>query len=215
MLEDGHCLRSEGVDVVVGLVETHGRAGTMKLAEGLPMVAPRSIEYKGVLLEEMDLAGVLARKPQVVLVDELAHTNIPGSSNPKRWEDVEEFLAAGIHVITTVNVQHIESLRKTAESVVGIQIRERVPDYILAFADQVVNVDLSEEDLLKRLRDGQIYPQTGVEQALGGYFQVTRLERLREIAQFEMTSNLNRFQRQGHDGEAGAVILGSRGTSRL
>lgn len=201
MLEEGHRLREEGVDVVVGLVETHGRAGTTKLVEGLPMVAPRGIEYKGIHLAEMDLEGVLSRKPQVVLVDELAHTNIPGSRNAKRWEDVEEILAAGIHVVTTVNVQHLESLRDTAESVVGAKIRERVPDSILASADQVVNVDVSEEDLLKRLRDGRIYPPSRVEEALGGYFQVARLERLREITLRELASNLDKKRRDTRDGD--------------
>jgi len=201
MLEEGHRLRAEGVDAVVGLVETHGRAGTAKLVDGLPVVAPRSIEYKGIRLEEMDLEAVLARKPQVVMVDELAHTNVPGSANAKRWEDVEEILAAGIHVITTVNVQHLESLRDTVESVVGTKVRERVPDSILAGADQVVNVDLSEEDLLKRLRDGQIYPQSRVEQALGGYFQIARLERMREIALRELAANLDRKRREGREGE--------------
>lgn len=209
MLEEGHRLRSEGVDAVVGLVETHGRAGTAKLVDGLPAVAPRRIEYKGIHLEEMDLAGVLSRKPQVVLVDELAHTNIPGSTNEKRWEDVEEILAAGIHVITTVNVQHLESLRDTAESVVGAKIRERVPDSILASADQVINVDLSEEDLLKRLRDGQIYPQSRVDQALGGYFQVARLERLREIALRELASNLDRKRRETREGETASKSSGT------
>lgn len=204
MLEEGHRLRLEGVDLVVGLVETHGRAGTAKLLEGLPAVPPRSIEYKGIRLEEMDLAAVLARKPQVVLVDELAHTNIPGSANAKRWEDVEELLAAGIHVITTVNVQHLESLRETAETVVGTKIRERVPDSVLDSADQVVNVDLSEEDLLKRLRDGHIYPASRVEQALGGYFQSGRLERLREIALRELASNLDRKRRESRETDAAA-----------
>jgi len=201
MLEEGHRLRAEGVDAVIGLVETHGRAATAKLVEGLPVVAPRSIEYKGIRLDEMDLEAVLARKPQVALVDELAHTNVPGSTNAKRWEDVEEILAAGIHVITTVNVQHLESLRDTVESVVGTKVRERVPDSILAGADQVINVDLSEEDLLKRLRDGQIYPQSRVEQALGGYFQIARLERMREIALRELAANLDRKRREGREGE--------------
>ncbi len=202
MLEEGHRLRAEGVDVVIGLVETHGRAATAKLVEGLTVVPPRGLDYKGIRLEEMDLEAVLARKPQVALVDELAHTNVPGSTNAKRWEDVEEILAAGIHVITTVNVQHLESLRDTVEEVVGTKIRERVPDSILASADQVINVDLSEEDLLKRLRDGQIYPQSRVEQALGGYFQVARLERMREIALRELASNLDRKRRESRDAGA-------------
>lgn len=209
MLEEGHRLRAEGVDVVVGLVETHGRAQTAKLVEGLVLVPPRGMDYKGIRLEEMDLQAVLARKPQVVLVDELAHTNVPGSANTKRWEDVEEILSAGIHVITTVNVQHLESLRDTVEEVVGTRIRERVPDSILASADQVVNVDLSEEDLIKRLRDGQIYPQSRVEQALGGYFQVDRLERMREIALRELASNLDRKRRESRDGGASAKTSGA------
>jgi two-component system sensor histidine kinase KdpD len=210
MLEEGHRLLREGVDAVAGLVETHGRAGTGALLEGLPVVATRKIGYKGIELEEMDLEALLERRPQVVLVDELAHTNVPGSRNAKRWEDVEELLAAGIHVITTVNVQHIESLRDVVEPILETRVRERVPDSVITSADQVVNVDLSEEDLLQRLRDGRVYPASRVEQALGGYFQVARLERLREIALREIASSLDRRRREGPLAETGASTSGSK-----
>ena len=215
MLEEGHRLRAQKVDVVVGLVETHGRAGTIALVDGLPQVPPRVLEYKGIRLEEMDLAGIIQRRPQVVLVDELAHTNAPESPNAKRWEDVEEILSAGIHVITTVNVQHMESLRDTVESLLGTKVRERVPDSVVTSADEIVNVDLSEADLLQRLKEGRIYPASRVDQALSGYFQADRLERLREIALREIASNLDRRRRgtnsddqpQGSSGAAVAVAL--------
>lgn len=206
MLEEGHRLLAEGVDLAVGLVETHGREGTMKLVAGLPQVEVRRIEYKGIELAEMDLDAILALRPQVVLVDELAHTNVPGSRNAKRWEDVEELLAAGIHVITTVNVQHLESLYDKVETLVGIKVRERLPDSVVMEADQVVNVDLSEEDLLKRLEDGRIYPSSRIPNALSNYFQATRLERLRELALRELAQRIDQRRRE-EPGEA-PVLLG-------
>lgn len=196
MLEEGHRLLAEGVDLAVGLVETHGREGTMKLVAGLPRVEVRRIEYKGIVLEEMDLEAILARRPQVVLVDELAHTNVPGSRNAKRWEDVEELLSAGIHVITTVNVQHLESLYDKVETLVGIKVRERLPDSVVMDADQVINVDLSEDDLIKRLEEGRIYPSSRIPQALSNYFQVTRLERLRELALRELAQRIDQRRRE-------------------
>lgn len=196
MLEEGHRLLAEGVDLVVGLVETHGREGTVKLVAGLPQVEVRRIEYKGIVLEEMDLDAILVRKPQVVLVDELAHTNVPDSRNAKRWEDVEELLSAGIHVITTVNIQHLESLYDKVETLVGIKVRERLPDSVVMDADQVINVDLSEEDLLKRLEEGRIYPSSRIPQALSNYFQATRLERLRELALRELAQRIDQRRRE-------------------
>src|SRR5512138_1680159 len=167
MLLEGHRLKDEGIDVVVGLVETHGRKETAALVEGLEVVPRRRQEYRGVVLDEMDRDAVLARKPQVALIDELAHTNVPGGLNPKRYEDVQDLLDAGIHVISTVNIQHLESLYDTVEGAVHVKIRERIPDTVLAEADQIVNVDLATEDLRKRLAEGKIYPADRIGTALG------------------------------------------------
>ncbi|HEY7117286.1 MAG TPA: sensor histidine kinase KdpD, partial [Tepidisphaeraceae bacterium] len=166
MLEEGHRLKDDSVDVVVGLVETHGRVHTQKLVEGLQVLARRRVEYHGITVEEMDLDAILARKPEVVLIDELAHTNVPGSRNAKRYQDVQEILAAGIHVITTLNVQHLESLYNTVEELIGVKVRERLPDSVLAEADQVVNIDVAPEDLQQRLRKGKIYPKERIETSL-------------------------------------------------
>src|SRR5437660_1974085 len=158
MLQEGHRLKRRGVDVVIGIVETHGRSETAAQIGELEQVPRRKIEYRGVVLEEMDLEAVLARRPTVALVDELAHTNAPGSRHAKRYQDVEELLRAGISVITTMNVQHLESLYDTVEKFTGVKVKERVPDYVLAQAHQVVNVDLPAEDLQERMRAGKIYP---------------------------------------------------------
>jgi len=206
MLEEGHRLAAEGIDIVTGLVETHGREGTIRLVAGLPSVAPRVVDYKGIRLEEMDLDAILERKPQVVLVDELAHTNVPGSRNAKRWEDVEELLASGIHVISTVNVQHLESLYDKVETLVGIKVRERLPDSVVMDADQVINVDLSEEDLIQRLQEGRIYPASRVSTALSNYFQPAHLERLREMALRELAQRLD--QRRKDEPSAGRPSVG-------
>lgn len=195
MLLEGHRLRKEGVDVVVGLVETHGREETARLVEGLEVVPRLHQEYRGVSLEEMDVAAVLARRPAVVLVDELAHTNVPGSKNKKRYEDVQDILDAGIHVITTLNVQHLESLFDTVESAVGVKVRERLPDNVLAEADQIVNVDVTTEDLRRRLEQGKIYPSDRVATALGNFFTGSNLEQLREITLRELASQID-FRRR-------------------
>ncbi len=166
MLQEGHRLKRQGVDVVIGVVETHGRAETVSQIGDLEPVPRRRIEYRGVVLEEMDLDAILARRPQVVLVDELAHTNAPGSRFPKRYQDAEELLRHGIHVITTMNVQHVESVYDLVERFSGVKVKERVPDYVLGLADQVVNVDLSAEDLQERLRSGKVYPPERVAEAL-------------------------------------------------
>lgn len=201
MLQEGHRLRKQGIDAVVGVVETHGRADTAALLAGLEPVPTRAIEYRGVTLEEMDLDAVLARRPTVALVDELAHTNAPGSRHAKRYEDVDELLRAGIHVITTMNVQHLESLYDVIERFTGVRVKERVPDYVLAQADQIVNVDLPAEDLQERLRQGKVYPVERAERALAHFFTADNLSRLREIALEEVASALDR-QRQKNGGPA-------------
>ena len=143
MLLEAHRLKKDGIDVVVGLVETHGRAETGALLDGLELISRRKTTYRGIGIDEMDLDAILARRPSVVLVDELAHTNIPGSKNAKRYQDVDELLAAGIHVISTLNVQHLESLYETVERAVAVKVRERIPDRVVTEADQLVNVDIT------------------------------------------------------------------------
>lgn len=195
MLQEAHRLRDEGVDVVVGLVETHGREGTEALLGGLESLPRRRVTYRGIPIEEMDLNAILSRKPEVVLVDELAHTNIPGSPNPKRYQDVEQLLAHGIHVITTLNVQHLESLYDTVEKATGVRVRERIPDTIVAEADQIVNVDLTPEDLRKRLEEGRIYTEERIEVALEGFFKASNLEQLRELTLRELASQIDSKRR--------------------
>lgn len=192
MLEEAHALRARGVDVVLGFVEPHGRADTEKLIQGLPLIPRRKIEYRGVTVEEMDLEAILARKPEVAIVDELAHTNVPTSRNRKRYQDVLELLAAGISVIGAFNVQHLESLNDLVERATGVTVRETIPDSFLRNADQVVNLDLSVEDLHDRLRAGKIYAPEKVQQALGSFFQQENLSTLRELALREVAESLDR-----------------------
>jgi two-component system, OmpR family, sensor histidine kinase KdpD len=217
MLQEGHRLREEGIDVVLGLVETHGRIETAKMIEGLEVVPRRQIQYRGITIEEMDLDAVLARKPQVALVDELAHTNAPGSENAKRYQDVQDLLAAGIHVISTLNIQHLESLYDTVEALVGVKVHERLPDSVLAEADEVVNVDLAPEDLQRRLKEGRVYPQERVSTALENFFRRTNLDELRELTLRELASQIDLKRRSAPDEEHGPapdqvmVCLSSRG----
>jgi len=217
MLLEGHRLREEGIDVVIGYLETHGRAEIAKLAEGLEVIPRRKTEYRGVSLEEMDVDAVLARKPQVALIDELAHTNVPGSGNVKRYQDIQDILAAGIHVITTLNIQHMESLYDTVESAVHVRVRERLPDNIVAEADQIVNVDVTTEDLLKRLKEGKIYKADRIGTAMGNFFKTSNLEKLRELALREMASQIDLRRREAVEEEIAAapdqimVALSSRG----
>jgi two-component system sensor histidine kinase KdpD len=217
MLLEGHRLKDEGIDVVVGLVETHGRAETAKLIEGLDVVPRRRQEYRGVVLEEMDLNAVLARKPQVALIDELAHTNVPGSRNPKRYQDVQDILAEGIHVVTTLNIQHLESLYDMVEKATHVRIRERIPDTVLGEADQLVNVDLTTEDLRKRLLEGKIYPPERIQTALENFFKAANLEKLRELTLRELASQIDQRRRETPGEEAIAapdqimMCLSSRG----
>ena len=201
MLQEGQRLHRQGVDVVIGVVETHGRADTAAQIGDLEQVPRRRIEYRGVTLEEMDTDAVLARRPTVALVDELAHTNAPGSKYTKRYQDVEELLRSGIHVITTMNIQHLESLCDIIERFTGVKVKERVPDYVLAQADQIVNVDVPAEDLQDRLRQGKVYPAERVERALANFFTGDNLSRLRELALEEIAAILDR-QRQKHGGPA-------------
>jgi two-component system sensor histidine kinase KdpD len=182
ILEDAHQLKKQGVDIVIGFIEPHGRAETEALIDDLECVPIRRIEYRGVTLGEMDVDAVIARKPEIAIVDELAHTNAPGSKNKKRYEDVLEILDAGIAVITAVNVQHIESLNDAIARITGVRVREAIPDYFLRRADEVVNVDVSVDTLRTRLRQGKIYNVEKIEQALTNFFRKGNLSALRELA---------------------------------
>jgi two-component system sensor histidine kinase KdpD len=192
MLEEAHELRRRGVDVVVGFIETHGRAETAALLDGVEAVARRNIEYRGVTLEEMSLNNILKRNPAVALVDELAHTNVPGSRNRKRYQDVLELLDAGINVIGAFNVQHLESLNDLVERATGVVVRETIPDSFLEQADQVVNLDLAVEDLQDRLRAGKIYAADKVPGALENFFKAQNLAHLRELALREVAESVER-----------------------
>jgi two-component system sensor histidine kinase KdpD len=192
MLEEAHALHKRGVDVVLAFIETHGRAETAALIEGLEVVPRRRIEYRGLEVEEMDLDAVLARHPQVAVVDEVAHTNIPGSRNNKRYQDIFAILEAGISVIAAFNVQHLESLRDLVERATGVVIREAVPDTFLKQADQVVNLDLAVEDLLERLQTGKIYDAQKISVALANFFKADSLSSLRELALREVAESLDR-----------------------
>jgi len=182
MLEEAHVLKRSGLDVVIGFVETYGRNETEEQIGDLEVVPRRKVRYREVEMEEMDVEGIVARKPQVAIVDELAHTNVPGSKNEKRYQDVLELLDAGIHVMTAVNIQHLETLNDAVSRVTGVRVRETVPDTFLHRADEVVNVDVSVEELRTRLRQGKIYRPEKVEQALANFFRKGNLSTLRELA---------------------------------
>lgn len=181
-LQELQDLRREGVDVVIGLLETHGRDETAALAEGLEVVPRRTLDYKGVALTEMDTDAVLARRPQVALVDELAHTNVPGAPRAKRYQDVDALLRAGIDVLSTMNVQHIESLNDLVEQLTGVRVHERVPDRVLLDADELVLIDVTPEVLRQRLEGGKIYAPEKIDRALDNFFRVENLLVLRELA---------------------------------
>src|ERR1700678_4405497 len=182
MLLTAQAKRREGVDVVIGVVETHGRKETLALVNGLEAIPRRDVEYRGNSIHEMDLDAGLARRPQLVLVDELAHTNAPGSRHPKRYLDVEELLAAGIDVYATLNIQHIESLNDVVARITRIRVRETVPDYVLDQAHDVEIIDITPDDLLARLRDGKVYVPETASRALDHYFSPGNLTALRELA---------------------------------
>lgn len=196
MLREGQRLKKQGVDVAIGFVETHGRAETIEQVGDLEIIPPRKIEYRGVTLREMDLDAILARRPTICLVDELAHTNAPGSRHPKRYQDVDALLRAGIHVITTVNIQHLESLFDEVERATGVKVKERLPDSVLGEADQIVNVDISAEDLVERLKSGKVYPPDRIERALENFFTPGNLTRLRELTLTEIAHLIDRKSRR-------------------
>jgi two-component system sensor histidine kinase KdpD len=192
MLSEGIRRHSRGEDVVIGVVETHGRAGIAELASKLETVPRRQVEYKGTTFDEMDLDAILGRKPQVVLVDELAHTNIEGSKHGKRYQDVMDLLDANIDVLSTMNVQHIESLMPTVMNITGIQVRETVPDWVMQRVNEIVLADLTPEALQTRMRRGDIYPTDRAERALGNFFKPANLIALRELALQQVTTAVDR-----------------------
>jgi two-component system sensor histidine kinase KdpD len=200
MLNEGRRRAERGTDVVIGFVETHRRPLTIEAAEGLEVVPRQRVEYQGIALEEMDTDAVIARRPQVALVDELAHTNAPGSRNEKRWQDVHELLDAGITVITTVNIQHLESVNDVVAGVTGVRVRETVPDRVIDEADETELVDLSPEALQARMRHGNIYPPEQARQALEGFFRAGNLAALRELALRRVTLGVEQqLQEYMHD----------------
>lgn len=192
MLQEARTLLRNGVDVKIGYVETHSRAETEALVEGLPIIPRRKLFYKGKELEEMDVQAILNDRPEVIVIDELAHTNIEGSHNEKRWQDVVDILEAGINVISAVNIQHIESLNQEVKAITGIEVSERVPDSVLRQADEVVNLDLTADELITRLKEGKIYAPEKVRTALQNFFQPERILQLRELALKEVASQVER-----------------------
>ncbi|MDX6719199.1 MAG: two-component system, OmpR family, sensor histidine kinase KdpD [Solirubrobacteraceae bacterium] len=182
MLQEGHAEADLGRDVAIGLVETHSRTDTQRLIEGLDVMPRRRVDYRGTTLQEMDLPAVLARRPELALIDELAHANAPGLEHTKRYEDIADVLAADIDVYSTLNVQHLESLNDAVHELTGVRVRETVPDSVLAGADEVVLVDLTPEALVQRLREGKVYPPVNVAAALNGFFKIENLQALREVA---------------------------------
>lgn len=192
MLQEAHDLLKHGVNIMVGYIETHNRTETHQLLEGLPLIPRKTIFYKGKELEEMDLQAILNIRPEIVIIDELAHTNVPGSKNEKRWQDVIEILEAGINVITAVNIQHFESISEEVREITGIDVSERVPNRLLQIADEVVNIDLTADDLIARLREGKIYDPSKIETALKNFFQPDKILQLRELALKEVASQVER-----------------------
>ena len=192
MLEEAHALKKRGIDVVIGFVETHGREETATLVEGLEVIPRRKVEYRGFTVEDMDLDAILARRPAVAIVDELPHTNPPGSKHNKRYQDVLDILAEGINVIGALNIQHLESLKDVVERATGVVIRETVPDTFLKQADQIVNLDLAIEDLVDRLKSGKIYAAEKITIALDNFFRQENLAALRELALREVAESVDR-----------------------
>ncbi len=192
MLQEAHDLLDNGIDIQIGYIETHGRAGTEEALNGLPVITRKIIFYKGKELEEMDVDAILQMHPEVVIVDELAHTNVEGSRNEKRWQDVMELLDAGISVISAVNIQHIESLNEDVKGITGIEVKERIPDSVLQEADEVVNIDLTAEELISRLKAGKIYKPEKVPMALENFFKTDNILQLRELALKEVAFRVER-----------------------
>lgn len=192
MLQDAHNLLRNDVNVKIGYIETHNRKETEALIEGLPVIPRRKVFYKGKELDELDVNAVLLLHPDVVIVDELAHTNIPGSKNEKRWQDVLDILDAGIDVISAVNIQHIESINEDVKEITGVEVKERVPDKLLQVADEVVNIDLTANELITRLKEGKIYDHSKVQQALQNFFKPEKILQLRELALKEVAGQVER-----------------------
>jgi two-component system sensor histidine kinase KdpD len=190
MLQEGRAAAEDGRDVVIGYLEPHDRPETAAQAEGLEMLPRRTVEHRGTQLQEMDLPGLLERHPDVALIDELAHTNAPGLAHEKRYEDIEDVLDAGIDVLSTVNVQHLDSLNDRVAELTGTRMRETFPDWVLNGADEVMLVDLTPQGLIQRLREGRVYPPERVEAALGGFFKIENLETLRQIALREVAEEV-------------------------
>lgn len=192
MLQEAHALLKNGIDVKIGYIETHNRKETHALLEGLPVIPRRKLFYKGKELEELDVQAVINLRPEVVIIDELAHTNIEGSKNEKRWQDVLEILEAGINVISAVNIQHIESLNEEVKEITGIEVTERIPDKVLALADEVVNIDLTAGELIARLKEGKIYQAEKIQTALNNFFKPEHILQLRELALKEVAAQVER-----------------------
>jgi len=192
MLQEAHVLLQNGIDVKIGYVETHNRKETHDLLKGLPVIPRRKLFYKGKELDELDVPAIIVLRPEIVIIDELAHTNIEGSKNKKRWQDVFEILDAGINVISAVNIQHLESLNNEVKIVTGIEVTERIPDTVLASADEVVNIDLTADELITRLKEGKIYDPTKISSALNNFFKNENILQLRELALKEVASQVTR-----------------------
>jgi two-component system, OmpR family, sensor histidine kinase KdpD len=192
MLQEAHSLLRNGIDVKIGFIETHNRKETHDLLDGLPIIPRRKLFYKGKELEEMDVQAIINARPEVVIVDELAHTNIEGSKNEKRWQDVMDILSAGINVISAVNIQHIESLNEEVKNITGIEVKERIPDNVLFQADEVVNIDLTADELITRLKEGKIYTPDKIEISLKNFFKSEQILQLRELALKEVASQVER-----------------------
>lgn len=192
MLQEAHALLKNGIDIQIGYIETHNREETHALLAGIPLIPRRKLFYKGKEMEEMDVQAVLSRNPEVVIVDELAHSNIEGSKNTKRWQDVMDILESGISVISAVNIQHLESMNEEIEKITGIPITERIPDRVLDVADEIVNIDLTADELIDRLKSGKIYDKTKIERALGNFFQSERILQLRELALREVAHHVEK-----------------------
>lgn len=192
MLQEAHALLANGIDVKIGYIEAHGRKETVALLQGLPIIPRRRLFYKGKELEELDVQAVINLRPEVVIIDELAHSNIEGSKNPKRWQDVIEILESGINVISAVNIQHIESLNDEIKEITGIEVSERIPDKVIGLADEVVNIDLTADELVARLKEGKIYPAEKIQTALNNFFKPEHILQLRELALKEVAGQVIR-----------------------
>ena len=213
MLKEAHALKKRGVDVVLAYIEPHGRAETAELIEGLEVIPRKQFEYRGIIVEEMDLDAVLARRPEIAIVDEVGHTNVPLCRNRKRYQDILEIINAGINVICAFNIQHLESLNDLIERVTGVVVRETIPDTFVKEADQVVTVDLSVEDLMDRLKGGKIYTEEKIPWALEHFFKIANLSTLRELSLLEVAESLERPQPSGSEelGEPGKPPSQARG----